>query len=79
MLYEGLKESSTIVIVPSTAEGTMQRGGLAGMTALTSAHPRFCWNDHCTPRSEWLKFTKNRRPKDRLWTASDEKSSLVPV
>jgi regulator of protease activity HflC (stomatin/prohibitin superfamily) len=35
MLYEGLKENATIVIVPSTAVDTMQLGGLAGMTALT--------------------------------------------
>ncbi len=31
MLYEGLKENSTIVIVPSSAIETMQLGGLAGM------------------------------------------------
>jgi RpiB/LacA/LacB family sugar-phosphate isomerase len=35
MLYEGLKENSTTVIVPSTAVESMQLGGLAGMTALT--------------------------------------------
>jgi len=35
MLYEGLKENSTIVIVPSTAIESMQLGGLAGMTAMT--------------------------------------------
>jgi regulator of protease activity HflC (stomatin/prohibitin superfamily) len=35
MLYEGLKENSTIVIVPSTAVESMQLGGLAGLTALT--------------------------------------------
>jgi regulator of protease activity HflC (stomatin/prohibitin superfamily) len=35
MLYEGLKENSTIVIVPSTAVETMQLGGTAGLTALT--------------------------------------------
>jgi regulator of protease activity HflC (stomatin/prohibitin superfamily) len=35
MLYEGLKQNSTIVIVPSTAVESMQLGGLAGMTALT--------------------------------------------
>jgi len=35
MLYEGLKQNSTIVIVPSTAIETMQLGGLAGLTALT--------------------------------------------
>jgi regulator of protease activity HflC (stomatin/prohibitin superfamily) len=35
MLYEGLKQNSTIVIVPSTALETMQLGGLSGLTALT--------------------------------------------
>ena len=35
MLYEGLKQNSTIVIVPSSAVETMQLGGLAGVTALT--------------------------------------------
>jgi regulator of protease activity HflC (stomatin/prohibitin superfamily) len=35
MLYEGLKQNSTIVIVPSTAVETMQLGGLSGLTALT--------------------------------------------
>ncbi len=35
MLYEGLKQNSTIVIVPSTAVEGMQLGGMAGLTALT--------------------------------------------
>lgn len=35
MLYEGLKENSTIVLVPSSAIETMQLGGLTGMTAMT--------------------------------------------
>ena len=35
MLYEGLKQNATIVIVPSTALESMQLGGLAGITALT--------------------------------------------
>jgi regulator of protease activity HflC (stomatin/prohibitin superfamily) len=35
MLYEGLKQNATIVIVPSTAVETMQLGSIAGMTALT--------------------------------------------
>jgi regulator of protease activity HflC (stomatin/prohibitin superfamily) len=34
MLYEGLKQNSTIVVVPSTAVETMNLGGLAGVTAL---------------------------------------------
>jgi regulator of protease activity HflC (stomatin/prohibitin superfamily) len=38
MLYEGLKrDNATIVIVPSTAIETMQLGGPAGITALTTA------------------------------------------
>jgi regulator of protease activity HflC (stomatin/prohibitin superfamily) len=37
MLYEGLKsDKATIVIVPSTAVESMQLGGLAGLTALTT-------------------------------------------
>jgi hypothetical protein len=35
MLYEGLKQNSTIVIVPSTAIESMQLGSVAGLTALT--------------------------------------------
>ena len=35
MLYEGLKNNATIVIVPSTAVETMQLGSMAGLTALT--------------------------------------------
>ncbi len=35
MLYEGLKENATIVVVPSTVLETMQLGEIAGVTALT--------------------------------------------
>jgi regulator of protease activity HflC (stomatin/prohibitin superfamily) len=35
MLYEGLKQNATIVVVPSTAVETMQLGSVAGLTALT--------------------------------------------
>ena len=35
MLYEGLKQNSTIVVVPSSALETMQLGAVAGLTALT--------------------------------------------
>jgi hypothetical protein len=34
MLYEGLKQNSTIVLVPSSALDSMQLGGLAGITAM---------------------------------------------
>jgi regulator of protease activity HflC (stomatin/prohibitin superfamily) len=35
MLYEGLKQNSTIVIVPSSAVDTMQLGSMTALTALT--------------------------------------------
>jgi regulator of protease activity HflC (stomatin/prohibitin superfamily) len=34
MLYEGLKQNSTIVLVPSSALESMQLGNLTGVTAL---------------------------------------------
>jgi regulator of protease activity HflC (stomatin/prohibitin superfamily) len=37
MLYEGLKQNATIILVPSSALETMQLGGLAGITALNMA------------------------------------------
>jgi regulator of protease activity HflC (stomatin/prohibitin superfamily) len=36
MLYEGLKNNATIVLVPSTAVDTMQLGGVAGVTAFAT-------------------------------------------
>jgi regulator of protease activity HflC (stomatin/prohibitin superfamily) len=36
MLYEGLKQNATIVLVPSTAVDTMQLGGVAGITTLAN-------------------------------------------
>jgi regulator of protease activity HflC (stomatin/prohibitin superfamily) len=36
MLYEGLKQNSTIVLVPSSAVDSMQLGGMAGITALAA-------------------------------------------
>lgn len=62
MLYEGLKENSTIVIVPSTAVESMQLGGLAGMTALTmglgqeigNGHKKGTPNDLRVPQGEDL-------------------------
>ena len=36
MLYEGLKQNATIVLVPSTAVDSMQLGGLMGMTSMAT-------------------------------------------
>jgi regulator of protease activity HflC (stomatin/prohibitin superfamily) len=37
MLYEGLKQNATIVVVPSSALESMQLGSVAGMTAMSKA------------------------------------------
>ncbi len=37
MLYEGLKQNATIVVVPSTAVESMQLGSVAGLTALAKS------------------------------------------
>src|SRR5579885_3435317 len=42
-------------------------------------HPRLYWNDHCTPGSEWIRFTPLRVPKDRLWTAKDDARYISPL
>jgi len=52
MLYEGLKQNSTIVIVPSTAVETMQLGGLAGLTALTTGLTQRAADRAVGPRGE---------------------------
>ena len=49
MLYEGLKQNSTIVVVPSSALETMQLGGLAGITALTMGLEQKNGNQARTP------------------------------
>lgn len=41
-------------------------------------HPRLYWNDHCTPGTEWIRFTPLRVPKDRIWTAKDDARYITP-
>jgi methionine sulfoxide reductase catalytic subunit len=41
-------------------------------------HPRLYWNVHCTPGTEWLRFTPVVVPKDRVWTAKDDARHLSP-
>lgn len=41
-------------------------------------HPRLYWNVHCTPGSEWARFTPVEVPKDRVWTAKDDSRYLSP-
>jgi regulator of protease activity HflC (stomatin/prohibitin superfamily) len=49
MLYEGLKQNSTIVIVPSSAVETMGLGSMAGLTALTMGIGQDKANQAATP------------------------------
>lgn len=42
---------------------------------ILSAHPKFYWNDACTPGTEWLSFSKRHKAGPQLWTASDEEAS----
>jgi len=41
-------------------------------------HPRLYWNVHCTPGSEWVRFTPVQVPLDRLYTAKDDARYLTP-
>jgi DMSO/TMAO reductase YedYZ molybdopterin-dependent catalytic subunit/thiosulfate reductase cytochrome b subunit len=41
-------------------------------------HPRLYWNVHCTPGSEWARFTPLRVPTDRVWTSKEDSRYLPP-
>ena len=41
-------------------------------------HPRLYWNVHCTPGTEWLRFTPVEVPQDRVWTSKDDSRHLPP-
>ena len=45
---------------------------------ILGAHPKLYWRDHCSPGSEWIRFTRRRMPGDALWTAEDEAEPLSP-
>lgn len=50
----------------------------SGLSILVD-HPRLYFNNHCTPGSEWIRFTPLRVPLDRLWTAKDDNRYLSPL
>jgi DMSO/TMAO reductase YedYZ molybdopterin-dependent catalytic subunit/thiosulfate reductase cytochrome b subunit len=52
--------------------GLLIRSGIQ----IIGAHPRFYWNNGSKPDSNWLRFTRMKIPKDKLWTSMDEE---VPV
>ncbi|MCE9524964.1 MAG: molybdopterin-dependent oxidoreductase [Planctomycetales bacterium] len=41
-------------------------------------HPRLYWSVHCTPGTEWLRFTPLEVPTDCRWTAKQESRYLSP-
>lgn len=41
-------------------------------------HPRLYWNIHCTPGTEWVRFTPIEVPRDRVWTSKDDARYLSP-
>jgi methionine sulfoxide reductase catalytic subunit len=43
---------------------------------ILSAFPKLYWHDHATPGTEWIKFTKRKLPKDRLWIGLEEEESF---
>jgi methionine sulfoxide reductase catalytic subunit len=45
---------------------------------ILASHPRLYWNDGCTPKTEWLKFTKKQVPTDRLYTAREDEMDVTP-
>ncbi len=54
---------------------TLVRSGLS----ILMDHPRLYLNDHCTPGTEWIRFTPLRVPKDRVWTAKDDARYISPL
>ena len=45
----------------------------------SDGHPRLYFNDHCTPGTEWIRFTPLRVPTDRIWTAKDDARYISPL
>lgn len=55
--------------------GLLIRSGIQ----ILGAHPRLYWNNACKPESNWLRFTRKRIPKDKLWTSMDEEVPVSPL
>lgn len=55
--------------------GLLIRSGLQ----ILGAHPRLYWNNGCRPESNWLHFTRQRVPKNELWTSMDEEVPVTPL
>ena len=49
----------------------------SGLSILAD-HPRLYWNNHCTPGTDWLRFTPITVPTDRVWMAKDDCRYVSP-
>jgi methionine sulfoxide reductase catalytic subunit len=55
--------------------GLLVRSGLQ----ILMDHPRLYWNVHCTPGTEWARFTPVAQvPRDRRYTSKDDARYLTP-
>ena len=43
---------------------------------ILSAHPKLYTGENAVDGSEWIRFTRKKMPKDRLWTSTDEEESF---
>ncbi|MGH9984209.1 MAG: molybdopterin-dependent oxidoreductase [Nitrososphaeraceae archaeon] len=43
---------------------------------ILSALPKLYWNIDARPGTEWIKFTRKKTPKDRLWISLEEEESF---
>ncbi len=55
--------------------GLLIRAGIQ----ILGAYPRLYWNEHSTPGTEWIKFTKKPIPTDRPWTALEQERDVSPL
>lgn len=53
----------------------LMRSGLS----ILADHPRLYFNDHCTPGTEWMRFTPLEVPVNMRWTAKDDARYISPL
>ena len=54
--------------------GLLIRSGIQ----IAGAHPRLYWNDGCDPNTAWLRLTKKKVPKGKLYTSMDDEEPVSP-
>lgn len=55
--------------------GLLIRSGIQ----ILAAHPRLYWNEGSNPAHQWLKFTTQKVPKDKLYTSMDDENAVSPL